>query len=87
MNPYRYNSISTTPWDYINVLSLNGVDNQPFVTEAGWGYTILTKGKPYIRYSSIPAVEGNRGSVTGKCNKSGSTGCLQNKPFKLASNP
>ncbi|QHT67839.1 DUF4907 domain-containing protein [Rhodocytophaga rosea] len=40
------------------------IDVQPFVTEAGWGYVIYMKGKPYIRQDNIPVVEGNKGFST-----------------------
>jgi hypothetical protein len=40
------------------------IDVQPFVTQAGWGYVIYMKGKPYIKQDNIPVIEGNKGFST-----------------------
>lgn len=37
---------------------------QVFATEAGWGYAIYRKGKPYIKQTTVPAIEGNKGFST-----------------------
>ena len=40
------------------------IEVQPFLTDSGWGYTILVRGKPYIHQKNIPALEGNQGFST-----------------------
>ena len=43
------------------VESSKSTEVQVFATEAGWGYAIYHNGKPYIKQTTIPAIEGNKG--------------------------